>query len=147
MLNYIQYKENMLADIGNKIKNKIGSVKSKFSDNNKKNLNLYKISYRKISDQKYEFLHDNKIISIIKLSGDYMGSPVFKLTIFFYNSEIPNTKNLSLKTKFENQSEQPYAKGSKNFFNTENALEFLIEFWSTKTNSGRLLNKNFKLKI
>lgn len=150
MKTYQVFNEEILSNLGNKLNNGIKSLKKKIFPVKTTNPDLkkYEISFQKVSDIFYKFLHNERVIAELRLEGDNeYGMPSFRLTIYFYESEIVNKEKLSLNKKFENQKEQPYAKGSKIVSNTEKAIDTLIHFWSTKTTSGRSKNNDFKIKI
>lgn len=143
------FNENIIGDLSSKIGTTLSELKSKlFGSKQKNELNKFNIKPKKISNTYFQFLHNNRIISELKLDDQNVdNSPVFKLTIYYYDSEIKNVDDSSLKQKFENQKEQPYAKGSKKFFGTNQAVDFLISFWSKKTNSGRSKNSSYKINL
>lgn len=147
--NYQSFNEKLLSGFSNKVGKTFKSLKrSLFSEKiSNPDLEKYDITYQKVSDIYYKFLHNKRVIAELRLEGDINGMPSFRLTSYFYKSEIPNKDNLQLNKKFEGQEEQPYAKGSKLVSNTEKAIDTLIHFWSTKTNSGRSRNKDFKINL
>jgi len=120
-----------------------------FKSDTKKNLKEYKLEYRKITDTYYKFTYKDNIVGELKLDGEQYNRPSWKLIVYFYESEIKNVNNETtpIPNIFEGQDEIPYGKGSKKFTNITNAVEFLIGWWSTKTNSGRGINKDYKIKF
>lgn len=150
MKTYQSFNEELLSEFSNKIGSTLKNIKKSILPvkNTNPQLKKYDISFQKVSDIFYKFLHNQRVIAELRLEGDdKFGMPSFKLTIYFYESEIPNKENLSLNKKFENQKEQPYAKGSKLVSNTDKAIDILTHFWSTKTNSGRSKNNDFKINL
>ncbi len=148
ILNFSSFNEGLLDNLSSGIKKTL--QKSKFSfkkDESNPKLKKWGITFKKISDTNYQFEHNKRIIADLVVEGEEFNKPIFKLTIYFYQSEIDNVESLSLSKRFKDQEEQPYAKGSKKFFNTENAIEFLVSFWSKKTNSGRSKNSDYKIKL
>lgn len=143
--NYNSYNENLLDKLSSKVSNSFKGIFSK--SENLSLLKKYHIESKKISDTHFKFINKNRIIAELKIDGEEYNKPIFILSIYYYDSEIENKDNLSLKKKFEGQEEQPYGKGSKRFFTTDNAIKFLTEFWSLKTNSGRSKNKDYKIKL
>lgn len=145
---YKSFNEGILGGLSSKIGKTLNKLKifGGFGDGNNTKLKKWGISSKKISETYYQLLHGNKIIAEIRVIEEGY-KPVFKLSIYFYDSEIQNRDNLSLNKKFNGQSEQPYAKASKKFYTTESAIDFLISFWSSKTNSGKSKNTQFKINL
>jgi hypothetical protein len=143
---YNLFKEGLLSNLSTKI-GQIFSSSNKFPE-----LGKYNISAKKISDKYYQFLHNKRVIAELKVEPDKSGM-LFKLTIYYYDSEIKNHDGLKLNQKIGaekywiNQDEQPYAKGSKRFFHTEKATEFLIRFWKNNTKSGSDRNPDHKINL
>jgi hypothetical protein len=146
--NYKSFNEGLLGGLSSKVSKAFNKLKviGGFGDGNSVKLKKWGISTKKVSETYYQIIHDNKIIAEVRVTGEGY-KPIFKLSIYFYDSEIENTKNLELNKKFDGQKEQPYGKASKDFYTTESAIDFLISFWSTKTNSGKSKNPQFKINL
>lgn len=143
--NFSSFKESILGDL----KSKISGFKNIFKPDDEQTtskLRKYKISYKRKSDFHYYFIHDKRVIGELYQKGMHLGRPLFKLDIYLYNSECPS-KIQRVEKEFGGQIEQPYGKMSEGFYNTENAIDYLVRFWSTKTNSGKELNDDLKIKI
>jgi hypothetical protein len=146
--NFNSFKEGLLSNLSSGIGKSLQGLKLSLLGSKESNeLKKWNISLKKISDTYFQFLHTGKVIAELKLDGHDLGSPVFKLTIYFYESEIENKKNLTLNKKFEGQEEQPYAKGVKSFYSTKTAIDFLISYWSKNTNSGKDKNPDYKINL
>jgi hypothetical protein len=146
--NFDSFNEGLLGDFSSKLKKTFSGLKPFFSGSKESSkLKKWDISSKKISDTYFQFIHNNRVIAELKLVDNVFNRPTFGLTIYFYETEIENKKNLSLSKKFEGQEEQPYAKGSKKFFSVDEAIDYLIAYWSKNTNSGKAKNPEFKIKI
>jgi len=145
--NFIIFNEGISNIFLSKANRILKNIKPKIFNSDRSELKKFDISYRKISDTEYDFINKDRIIAKLKVDGEQYNDPIFKLTIFYYDSEIRNINNLKLNQKFKNQNEQPYAKGSKKFYNSESAIDMLVGFWSTKTNSGKIRNPDFRIKL
>lgn len=145
---YKSYNEGLLNGVSSKFGNLFKSLKpiNRFTNANNRKLSSWNISSKKVSDTYYQLLHSNRIIGEVRVT-DEGNKPVFKLSIYFYNTEIENINNISLDKKFTGQKEQPYGKASRKFYTVESALDFLISFWSTKTKSGKSKNPDFKINL
>jgi hypothetical protein len=144
--NFDSFKESVLSDLKSKIGSSLSKIGRYSNEQTTSKLRKYKISYKKKSDFHYEFLHNKRIIAELYQKGEHLGSPLFKLDIYLYNSECPS-ENENIEKNFKGQNEQPYNKISKAYYNTENAIDDLVRFWSTKTNSGKELNNDLKIKL
>lgn len=146
--NYKSFNEGALSGLSSKIGNTLNKLRifGGFGDSNNTKLKKWGISTKKISETYCQLIHDNKVIAEVRVTDEGY-KPVFKLSIYFYDSEVENTNNLKLDKKFNNQEEQPYGKASKSFYTIESAVDFLISFWSTKTNSGKSKNSKFKINL
>ena len=147
ILDFTSFNEGLLGNLSNKIDSTFNNIKvSLFGTKSRSDLKKWDIYSKKISDKYYKFYHDDRIIAELKVDGEKMNKPCFKLTIYYYDSEISNSRNLTMNQKFD-QHEEPYAKGSRLFFDTKSAIDYLIAFWSKKTNSGTHKNKDHKIKF
>lgn len=145
---YDEFKESILNDLSSKISGVYKNIKYVlFGNIVKSELKKYDIVPKKIDDKNYQFLNNDRVIAELKIDGMQWNKPLFKLTVYHYDSEMPNTKNLSCNKKFDKQEEQPYGIGVKSFFSTEAAINFLISYWSKYMTSGTNKNITHKIKL
>jgi hypothetical protein len=116
----------------------------------KDSLSNYDIKMEKIDNYTYKFYHNNRLVARIFQpegeEGSEMGSPVFKMYVYLYTTEVKNTKNLSMKTldpdpkiklDLTKQGERPYFKLQKKSFRVQLLVQAFYEWWAEKTKSGR----------
>ena len=151
---YQEFNEEILSDLSDKV-GKLGkSLKRTFgfdsdlSTEYKKELKYYDLSTQKSDDgQSLDILHGNRLVGKIELSEESTTYPIWLLKIFFYESETPKDKNYKKPEEIPGQKEQPYAIGKKKFpSDSDDALRTFWMWWSTKTKSGKLKNKDYKVK-
>jgi hypothetical protein len=138
--------------VGRKVNKVLGKIGSIFVDetDRRRALGEYEIEERKVDNYTYEFFHKNKMVARIFQpegdEGDEMGRPVFKIYIYLYESEVPNTKNYKMREsdpdkeirrRIERQSEKPYFKLQKRSFTISWLVQTFYEWWATKSKSGR----------
>lgn len=136
------FNESILSNLKSTFGSKFGIE----SENSTPKLKKYKISYKKKNDSHFYFFHNKRVIAELYQKGMHLGSPLFKMDIYLYHSECPS-KSQNIEKRFDNQDEQPYSKITKGYYNTENAIDDLIRFWSTQTESGKSLNKDLKIRL
>lgn len=113
-------------------------------------LEKYDIETRKVDNYTYKFYHNERLVArIFQPEGDEgteMGSPVFRILVYLYDSEIKNTKGQSMKVtdadkeiqeEIKKQREKPFYKVSKNAFTIQKLVQTFYEWWAAKTKSGR----------
>jgi hypothetical protein len=138
--------------VGRKVNKVLGKIGSIFVDetDRRRALGEYEIEERRVDNYTYEFFHKNKMVARIFQpegdEGDEMGRPVFKIYIYLYESEVPNTKNYKMREsdpdkeirrRIERQSEKPYFKLQKRSFTISWLVQTFYEWWATKSKSGR----------
>jgi hypothetical protein len=116
----------------------------------KDSLANYDIKTEKIDNYTYKFYHNNRLVARIFQpdgeEGSEMGSPVFKIYIYLYDTEVKNTKGVAMKVldpdakiklELAKQSERPYFKLGKKGFKVQKLVQTFYEWWAEKTKSGR----------
>lgn len=151
---YQQFNEEILGGLGDKLKKLGSSLKRPFLSNSvkteySKELKQYDLAIQSTEDrQEMKIFHNKRLVGDIKLSDDSKNYPIWILSFYFYESEVPkDDKKYKSPEKIEGQTEQPYAKGSKKINNdSDDAVRTFWKWWSTNTNSGKLKNPSFKIK-
>ena len=114
----------------------------------KKELKQYDLTIKASEDkQTLKIYHNNRLVGKVELSDESSTSPIWILSIYFYESEVKKDKNYKRPEKIEGQEEQPYAIGKKKFpIDSDEAVRAFWIWWSTKTKSGKLKNPDYKVK-
>lgn len=132
-------------DFRKKVKNFFSNdVKTEYS----KDLKQYDLKLKSDVDKKsIEISHSGILVGRVDLSDKSKTYPIWKLTVYYYESEIKSDKLYKKPTEIPGQNEQPYAKSEKDFpSDSDQAIRAFWKWWSVSTKSGRDNNPKFKVK-
>jgi hypothetical protein len=159
ILRYEQFNESWWQKIKSGAKKLLRSSDSPFKTEYSKELALYDLSTVVGDDnQSLKIYHsggvlgklglNKKVVAEIMLnSSTKLNMPLWDLFVYYYESEIPQTKKLKVPQEFPGQKEQPYGRAKETFpFNSEGAMKEFLEWWKNKTKSGRAKNPFYKVK-
>lgn len=123
------------------------SDKTEYADE-LKTYGIKMVAVDKKDEQNIQLKHGGRVVGEIKLnSTTNFKYPIWDLYVYYYESEIPQTKKLKKPENFPSQSEQPYGRARESFpVNSDNAVRTFLDWWINKTVSGRKLNPKYKIK-
>lgn len=118
-------------------------VKTEYS----KDLNQYDLKIKLNVDNSISISHNDNIVGQVNLSDKSKTYPIWKLTVYYYESEIKSDKSYKKPDEIPGQNDQPYAKSEKEFASdSDQAIRAFWKWWSVSTKSGRDNNPKFKVK-